>query len=101
MWEPIFKKANLYGVDFTGADLSRADLREADMTGAKIARADFTYAKLQGSIGTNGKPWGFTSKKEQKKPWWKVWRPPSKRGCFVSRGSTLGRVALKVLSRTR
>ncbi|MGI9515904.1 MAG: pentapeptide repeat-containing protein, partial [Pirellulaceae bacterium] len=63
-----------YSVDFTGADLSKCDLREADMTGAKIARADFTFAKLQGSIGTNVKPWGFTSKKEDKKSWWKVWR---------------------------
>ena len=53
---------------------AQADLRKADMTDAKIARATFTYAKMEGSIGTNGRPWGFTVKPAQgKKAWWKVW----------------------------
>ena len=66
--------ANLFGADLTQADFTQADLRKAVMTDAKIARAIFTYAKMEGSIGTNGRPWGFTVKpKEKKQPWWKVW----------------------------
>lgn len=66
--------ANLFGADLTQADFSQADLRKANMTDAKIARAIFAYAKLEGCIGTNGKPWGFTVKPKTKKgAWWKVW----------------------------
>lgn len=66
--------ANLFGADLTTADFTQADLRKANMTDAKIARATFTYTKMEGSIGTNGRPWGFTVKpKEEKKAWWKVW----------------------------
>ena len=43
------------------------------MTDAKIARATFAYTKMQGAIGTNGQPWGFTVRpKQEKKPWGKV-----------------------------
>lgn len=66
--------ANLFGADLTGADFTSANLQKANMTDAKIARAIFAYAKMQGSIGTNGQPWGFAIKsKQEKKPWWKVW----------------------------
>ena len=70
----ILVGANQFGADLTTADFTQADLRKADMTDAKIARATFTYAKMEGSIGTNGRPWGFTVKPAQeKKAWWKVW----------------------------
>jgi len=66
--------ANMFGADLTGADFTNANLQKANMTDAKIARAIFAYAKMQGSIGTNGQPWGFAIKsKQDKKPWWKVW----------------------------
>lgn len=66
--------ANLFGADFCSADFTQADLRHADMTDAKIARATFTYTKLEGSIGANGRPWGFSVKAPHtKKAWWKVW----------------------------
>jgi uncharacterized protein YjbI with pentapeptide repeats len=69
--------ANLYGVDFSGADLSQANLQNANMTGAKILGAKFAYAKMQGSISTNGKPWGAnapTAKAGDKRSWWQIWR---------------------------
>ncbi len=67
-------EANLFGADLTQADFTKADLRKANMTDAKIARAVFAYAKMEGCIGTNGRPWGFTVRgKVEKKPWWKVW----------------------------
>ena len=67
-------EANLFGADLTTADFTKADLRKANMTDARIARAVFAYAKMEGCIGTNGQPWGFTVKsKEAKRPWWKVW----------------------------
>ena len=66
--------ANLFGADLTQADFTRADLRKANMTDARIARAVFNFAKMDGAIGTNGQPWGFTVRpKTEKKPWWKVW----------------------------
>ncbi len=70
----ILVEANLFNADLTQADFTKADLRKANMTDAKIARAIFAYAKMEGCIGTNGRPWGFTVKgKEPKRPWWKVW----------------------------
>ena len=66
--------ANLFGADLTTADFTHSDLRKATMTDAKITRAKFAYANLEGCIGTNGRPWGFTVKpKQSKKAWWKVW----------------------------
>ncbi|MDG2185394.1 MAG: pentapeptide repeat-containing protein [Mariniblastus sp.] len=65
--------ANLFGADMCNADFTRADLRKSIMTDCKILGAKFEYAKLQGSIGTNGHPWGFSSKNLPKKQWWKIW----------------------------
>jgi uncharacterized protein YjbI with pentapeptide repeats len=66
--------ANLYSCDLAASDFSHSDLRESVMTEAKIQQADFTFAKMQGSIGTNGKPWGVAAVKVvSKKPWWQVW----------------------------
>ena len=63
---------DLFNADLSHADFSHADLRKANMTDAKIHNATFTFAKMDGSTGTNGRPWGFTIKpKQAKRPWWK------------------------------
>ena len=43
------------------------------MTDANILRADFSYAKMQESIGSNGKPWGYSANRP-KRAWWKIWK---------------------------
>lgn len=67
------KNSNLYGADLSTGSFVYVDFEGANMTDAKILRADFTYAKMQGCIGTNGKPWGQTVKNPQKKKWWQGW----------------------------
>ena len=67
--------ANLYGAELEGADFTRADLRRSNMTDGKILGAKFEFAKMQESIGTNGRPWGYSSKQAKatkKKSWWKT-----------------------------
>jgi hypothetical protein len=44
------------------------------MTDGKILGAKFEFAKMAESIGTNGRPWGYTSKSQptKKKSWWNM-----------------------------
>jgi uncharacterized protein YjbI with pentapeptide repeats len=70
----ILTKANLYGADVSEGDFSQSDLRDCNMTDAKIFKADFNFAKMTGSVGTNGRPWGASIKAAAKKPWWQIWR---------------------------
>jgi len=68
------RNANLYGADLSNGDFTYADLEGATMTEAKILRAEFKFAKMVGSVGTNGRTWGASVKAhDPKKPWWKVW----------------------------
>ena len=65
---------NFFGADLTEADFTKANMQSANMTDARIARATFVLTQMQGAIGTNGEPWGFTVRpRATKKSWWKVW----------------------------
>ena len=67
-------ETKFFGADLSEANFTNANLQRANMTDAKISRAIFTLTKMQGTIGTNGQPWGFTVRSRvAKKPWWKVW----------------------------
>ena len=54
-------ETNFFGADLTEADFTKANMQSANMTDAKIARASFALTQMQGAIGTNGQPWGFTA----------------------------------------
>ena len=43
------ERANLYGADLSGADLSRANLYGADLSGANLSGADLSRANLYGA----------------------------------------------------
>lgn len=67
--------ANLFGVDFTKADLSFTDLRNSNMDSAKINGTTFYHCKMENCVTASGQVYRTRKNVEPERKWWQIWKP--------------------------
>lgn len=70
-----FQYANLFGVDFTKADMSFADLRNSNMDSAKINGTTFYRCKMENCVTACGQLYRSKKNSVPERKWWQIWKP--------------------------